>query len=84
MRDDWTLQNLPFLVEFGESSRMRTKPKILVVEDQESILALMLFALRQAGFEVVAAQTAVEGLRIDHEDPVDLIALDFDLQDASQ
>ncbi len=62
---------------------MKGKPRLLIVEDQAAILNLMIYALNWAGFEVSAAQTGAEGMRMAQDGQFDLITLDIDLPDAN-
>lgn len=57
------------------------KPKILVVEDQPDVLAMMLYLLKHAGCETTDAKTGAEALRLAQEGKFDLITLDIDLPD---
>jgi two-component system phosphate regulon response regulator PhoB len=58
-----------------------TRPRILVVEDEPDIVQVLEFALRQAGFDTVAARNAEEALARIRENPPDLILLDLMLPD---
>src|SRR5688572_16587734 len=59
------------------------KQTILVVEDNENTSRLLETILRSAGYEVIRAPDAEEGLRIlESEAPVDLILLDLFLPGA--
>ncbi|MCP8967424.1 response regulator transcription factor [Ectobacillus ponti] len=51
--------------------------RILVVDDEESIVTLIEFNLQQAGFEVITAMDGEAGLRRATEDKPDLIILDL-------
>lgn len=51
--------------------------KILIVEDEPDILELLSYNLRQAGFEVHAAEEGEEALRLAEEKTPDLIVLDL-------
>lgn len=53
------------------------KKHILVVEDEEDILALLHYNLVREGFRVSLAGTGEEGLDIIAEDPPDLVVLDL-------
>lgn len=55
------------------------KPRILVIEDQPDVRNLLVVALTNAGCEVMAAQTGIEGLRLAEDGKFDLITLDVDL-----
>ena len=53
------------------------KKHILLVEDEEDILALMHYNLMREGFRVSLAMTGEEGLAAIREDPLDLVVLDL-------
>lgn len=53
---------------------MRT---ILVVDDEPSISTLLQFNLKQAGYNVIAADDGRQALKIALNDPIDLIVLDL-------
>lgn len=55
--------------------------KILVVEDDETIVTLLEYNLKASGFEVATATTAQEGEYILAEELIDLIILDWMLPD---
>ena len=55
------------------------KPKILVVEDQVGVLTTMMLLLERAGFEVVGAQTGLDGIRLSQKAEFDLVILDINL-----
>jgi CheY-like chemotaxis protein len=57
------------------------KPKILVVEDQPDVLAMIIYLLKRAGCETTGAKTGAEALRLAQEGKFDLITLDIDLPD---
>lgn len=50
--------------------------KILVVDDEESILELVAFNLTQAGFRPITTKDGLEGLEMARRDKPDLIVLD--------
>lgn len=52
-------------------------PTILVVEDEQDILDLVDFNLRQAGFKVIKATSGVDGLREAKNHKPDLVVLDL-------
>jgi len=58
-------------------------PRILIVEDEKDIVQVLDFALRQAGFETVAARDASEGLARIREKAPDAVILDLMLPDLS-
>lgn len=51
--------------------------RILVVDDEESILQLIAYNLRRAGYEVVTAGNGEEGLALARADRPDLVVLDL-------
>ncbi|GGM96448.1 transcriptional regulator [Thermus composti] len=51
--------------------------RILVVDDEESILVPLEFLLRKEGHEVALAQTGEEALEAAQEQPFDLVVLDL-------
>ena len=52
-------------------------PSILVVDDDDTIRALVAFALRRAGFDVLEAHTGEAGLELVASETVDLVVLDM-------
>ena len=57
--------------------------KVLVVDDDETILKLFSTALRLENYEVATAASGREGLRLATENPVDVVLLDITLPDLS-
>lgn len=57
--------------------------KVLVVEDDETIVTMLEYNLKASGFEVVTATSAEEGELVLSEQLVDLIILDWMLPDMS-
>jgi two-component system phosphate regulon response regulator PhoB len=55
----------------------RSRPRILVVDDEPDALELIEFNLKSAGFEVVTADNGTEALRRAREQSPDLIVLDL-------
>ena len=53
------------------------KEHILVIEDEEDILALIHYNLAKEGFKVACATSGEEGLRMAKKDPPDLVVLDL-------
>lgn len=51
--------------------------RILVVDDEESILQLLAYNLTRAGYEVVTTESGEEGLRLAKTEPFDLLLLDL-------
>jgi CheY-like chemotaxis protein len=56
---------------------MEKKPKILVIDDDAVTLRLVLSTLRTAGFDAVAAENALEGIRTVKRQSPDLILMDL-------
>lgn len=55
------------------------KQRVLVVDDEEAICALVSTYLTKNGFDVVTAKSGTEALRITENSPVDLMVLDIAL-----
>ncbi|GHH97268.1 response regulator transcription factor [Neobacillus kokaensis] len=53
------------------------KTKVLVVDDEQSIVTLLQYNLEQAGFEVVTAMDGAEGKRLAELESPDIIVLDL-------
>ncbi len=53
------------------------KPKILIIEDERSLIDIMSYNLTNEGFEVLAASDGLEGLRRAQSSAPDLIVLDL-------
>ncbi len=60
---------------------MTQRPRILLVEDEPDILQLLQFALRQAGFDPVAADSAEAAFASIREKQPELVVLDLMLPD---
>ena len=58
------------------SVQAKTKPVVLVAEDDEDILALVVFDLEDEGYEVLTARDGKEAIRLAFERLPDLILLD--------
>jgi DNA-binding response OmpR family regulator len=56
--------------------------RILVIDDQKDVRAMIAIVLRVNRFEVVEAQSAAAGLKAFQEAPFDLAIVDIFLQDA--
>jgi CheY-like chemotaxis protein len=56
-------------------------PKILVVEDDESVTRMLRFSVRSAGFSTTEASTGGEALHILRQQPPDATVLDLQLPD---
>jgi two-component system phosphate regulon response regulator PhoB len=59
------------------------KPIILIVEDEPSIVALISFALKEAGWDVTAVHNATDAWNFLHQRTPQLILLDWMLPDQS-
>jgi two-component system phosphate regulon response regulator PhoB len=59
----------------------RTRPRILIVDDERDILQVLEFALKQAGFDTVTAGDAGQALARVREAQPDLVILDLMLPD---
>lgn len=56
-------------------------PRILVVEDDQSVRRMLRFSLRSAGFEIFEVSTGAEALHALHRDAPEAIVLDLGLPD---
>ncbi len=54
-----------------------SKEHLLVIEDEEDILALIHYNLAKDGFKVTCATSGEEGLRLAKKEPPDLVVLDL-------
>ena len=54
-----------------------TRPRILVVDDEADLVAVLRFGLQVEGFEVIEAGDGEEGLRRAREDKPELMVLDL-------
>jgi DNA-binding NtrC family response regulator len=55
------------------------KPRLLLVEPDEMIRNVLVSAFEKFGYAIIAVDTAEEGFRILHEDGLDVIISDYDL-----
>lgn len=55
------------------------RPRILVVDDDPSLLALLRILLDSSGYDAVVAADALEGLRLAESNPMDLVLLDLEM-----
>lgn len=55
--------------------------KVLVVEDNKDNLRLITYALRRADFEVIGAETGIDGVALALKDPPYFIVMDINLPD---
>ncbi|WML40809.1 response regulator transcription factor [Neobacillus sp. OS1-2] len=53
------------------------KNKVLVVDDEQSIVTLLQYNLEQAGFEVITAMDGIEGKQLAETETPDIIVLDL-------
>ncbi len=53
------------------------KPRILIVDDEPDLVAVLRMGLQMEGFEVLEAADGEEGLRRAHQDKPDLMVLDL-------
>lgn len=66
------------------SSESGTRSYILVIEDEENLRQIMQSVLDEAGYKVILAETAHEGIDLYEADKhlIELVVLDFNLPDA--
>lgn len=60
---------------------MSAVPRVLVVDDQEDIREMARLVLSGAGYEVSAAPSGREALRLARQTPFDLVLLDINMPD---
>src|SRR5208282_6453561 len=65
------------------SGFMTTKLKVLVVDDEIAVSAMMVFLLTRAGFDVEAARAGEKAMQMAEAGSFDLITLDVDLPDSN-
>jgi two-component system catabolic regulation response regulator CreB len=58
-----------------------SRPKVLVIEDNEAVARMLRFCLRQAGFDASEVAAGGEALRIFQQQPPDAVVLDLQLPD---
>jgi CheY-like chemotaxis protein len=56
-----------------------SKPRVLVIDDDKTMCAVMNAALRAGGFDVTTAFDAAQGFMFAQKDPPDLILLDLSM-----
>ena len=56
---------------------MKEKPRILVVDDEESIRMMLRAVLEEEGYEIIEAADGPEAVKAVEQDPLDLILLDI-------
>lgn len=49
---------------FVQEQPLAARPRILLIEDEESVAAFLRSALEKAGYEVVASKSAADGLKL--------------------
>ena len=67
--------------QIEQTSRVETKLRILVIENEPELSRLLLTVLKRHGFDACAASTGTDGLRLSGEQNYDLILCDIDLPD---
>jgi DNA-binding response OmpR family regulator len=60
---------------------MKLGPKVLVIDDEPGLLTLVQVGLAQEGFQVLAANSGKEGLRMAYDNRPDVILLDIMMPD---
>ena len=58
-----------------------TYPKVLVIEDDQSVSRMLRLCLNSAGFEITGVSTGRDALRVLDRDAVDAVILDLALPD---
>lgn len=58
-----------------------TRPRVLVIDDEEPIRQLLRETLEDAGYQVWEAPTGIEGLRQVRAQPIDLVITDILMSD---
>ncbi len=69
--------------DFGESSRGAHMAKIVVIEDERDLQAVLTYNLEQAGHQVTASDRGSEGIRLVREQRPEVVLLDLMLPDIS-
>ncbi|MDD4004190.1 MAG: response regulator [Elusimicrobiaceae bacterium] len=62
---------------------MTGQKRVLIIDDEPDILVIMAFRLKKAGYDVVSARSARDGLRLLGQLGPDLILTDMNLPDMS-
>ena len=65
------------LKEFMETAARETRPRVLIIEDEPSLIHIIELGLTYEGFEVFTARTGPDGLEIALSKPFDLVLLDL-------
>ncbi|ODA38881.1 Sigma-54-dependent transcriptional regulator [Desulfosporosinus sp. BG] len=60
---------------------MKHCPKILILDNEEALRAIIAQRLKRKGYEIVEAGTAEEGLSLLKETLIDIVLLDIKLPD---
>lgn len=56
-------------------------PRVLVVEDDQSVRRMLRFSLRTTGYSVTEVTTGMEAIRVLEQQPTDAVVLDLGLPD---
>ena len=65
------------LIEDSEAGKVRRKPEVLLVDDEESVLEPLVFAFEEAGFAVATATNALAAhTLLEDSDNIDLVVTD--------
>lgn len=74
-------RNTPVLIDIMRLSSLsggsEMKNKVLVVDDEQSIVTLLQYNLEQAGYEVITAMDGEEGKRLAETESPDMLVLDL-------
>ena len=65
----------------ARNARPKAKPRILVADDEEPVLAFLEMKFSMAGFEVVTARDGREAWNKATQDPVDVVITDYRMPD---
>jgi DNA-binding response OmpR family regulator len=57
-------------------------PRVLVIEDDDSVARVLRLCLSAVGFDVAAVRTGEEALRVAEVEPIDAVVLDLGLPDS--
>jgi len=64
------------------AQELPSRPKVLVIEDNEAVIITLQILLHRENYEVIGAQTGHEGLELARTEQPDVILLDWILPDA--